>query len=182
MTRAGHDCPLDHAGILGSDIDVMVTAFREIGFVVSDPQELMGRDPGGEPIGLGQWSAHVLFVDSYIELTAVPERSPQHHLARYFELGDGPRLILFATGDAKAEQSRLAGARTHDVPLRPHEVQRASRTDARTGEEARFSWFGLDADAFPEALVAFVEHRTPELVFRAPRGGHPNAARRVSKE
>ena len=168
---------LDHAGILGADIDSMVESFRDAGFVVTDPQELMGQNLEGRAVGLGQWSSHVLFADSYIELTAVPGRPEHHHLARYFELGDGPRLILFATPSAIETHSRIQRASASNELCSPHPIQAASRTDPVSGDEARFSWFGLDADAFPEALVAFVEHKTPELVFKPPVEGHPNGTR-----
>ena len=72
--------PLDHIGILGSDITEMVNAYRSLGFHVTEPERL-NAGAGGD-FGR-QYSAHVMFENTYIELTAVEDCQSEHHLAPY---------------------------------------------------------------------------------------------------
>ena len=44
------------------------------------------------------------------------------------------------------------------------------------GAVARFKWLALPPESFPEALCGYVQHLTPELVFRQEMNAHPNGA------
>ena len=67
---------VDHIGILGADIDALVDEFRGLGFSIVGPAELTAIDADGTQRGLGQHSAHIMFADTYIELTSVVEPLP----------------------------------------------------------------------------------------------------------
>ena len=156
---------VDHAGIVGHDVEAMRTAFQDAGFDVSPAAILRDRDGNS----LGQTSAHILFADSYIELSA-PLPGETSHLTPL--VGDTMRLAILAlrSDDLATDHARyLAQGLTGGPP------RRAARPvgDAT----AHFAWFALENLCVPDVLVAIVEHLTPELVF-APAGfRHPNGAR-----
>lgn len=164
---------IDHVGLLGPGIAELVDEFSRLGFSVIGPTELTSIDEEGNRVGLGQYSAHVMFESDYIELTAVERPTPNHHLAHFLHPPWGLRLLLPACDDITA---------AHDActknELCPSPIQEAARTlDYRPGEEARFRWFGLPGDAWPDVLLAYVSHLTPELVFDADVAAHENGAR-----
>lgn len=163
---------LDHIGILGPDIHALVDEFRGLGFAIVGPKELTAIDSDGRRRGLGQHSAHIMFADTYIELTAVTDPAPEHHLSRYLDTPAGVRLLIL--GCERIDDCRQAYV---EQGLRPGPVQRATRRiDYGVPGEARFSWFGLPAGDWPEALIACVAHETRELVFQEAVTRHANGA------
>ncbi|MXW19752.1 MAG: hypothetical protein F4Z95_03005, partial [Gammaproteobacteria bacterium] len=64
MSRIALD--IDHVGLVGPDIHGTVVAFRELGFRVTDPVELMGTGPDGKEKSLDQQSAHFIFGSTYV--------------------------------------------------------------------------------------------------------------------
>ena len=162
---------VDHVGILGPDIDALVSIAETLGFNVYGPVELCGEDREGDVVSLEQQSAHIVFGEDYIELTAVQSKSPTHHLARFLDKPWGQRLLLLATRDIEA-----AAASADKAGLDPGPLQRASReVDYGAGGIAEFRWCALPPEVWPEALICYVEHRTPELVF-GNAAEHPNGA------
>jgi hypothetical protein len=158
---------LDHLGILGADIHAMVAGFRALGFHVVGPAPL---DPGTGADVQAQQSAHVMFADSYIELTAAPDCPPEHHLAPFIGLAPGIRLLVLACTDAEAERLRVQAA-----GLRPTAVHQASRQLAYGGgATAQFRWFGLERECLPGVLTGWVQHLTRAEVFDAAVMDHPN--------
>ena len=158
---------VDHIGILGPDIESLLIACRNLGFDVHDPAELAGAD--GET--LDQRSAHILFADSYIEITSVYSDSESHHLAAFLDPPWGIRLLLLRSTDI--ERSAEVVASTGMVPGPRQDASR--EIDYGDGGTARFRWFALPVEACRDALICYVEHRTPERVFGY-AGVHPNGA------
>lgn len=169
---------LDHVGVVGRDLGPLMRDFERLGFRLTEPRALMGRDPqSGELRKLGQSSCHAVFAQGYLELSAVETDDPGHHLAAW--LSRGPGLRILALGDTDLA-SRHAGCR--DAGLHPGRVSLAAR-DIRYGSkhgEARFEWFMLDAEHSPEGLVCFVHNLTPQLVFQPEVQQHPNGALALS--
>ncbi len=167
--------PIDHIGIVVHDLAAEVAAWRAAGFLVSDPVPLMGAGPAGEPVPLGQSSAHVVFHNGYVELSS-PVPGSGNHLEPYLARGEGVRILVLAAGDAEAARQKLAST----WPCMP-EVRRASRPIMVGGERgtARFRWFPLPEDLVPGALSAVVEHETRELVLHPRFVAHPNGWSRI---
>ena len=113
---------VDHVGVLGPSIRALAAAWERLGFRVVGPEELMGVGDDGEPRGMGQFSAHVMFPDDYIELTAVEKPAPEHHLAQFRDAAAGLRLLILGTNDIDARHAACASA-----GLAPAPVQRAAR-------------------------------------------------------
>lgn len=169
--------PVDHVGILGDAIAPLKRDWEALGFRVAGPEELIGIGEDGESRGLGQFSAHVMFAEDYIELTAVERPSPGHHLARFLDSGGGLRLVILAADDI---ESRRATLETRG--LAPGPVSEAARDiHYGAGGTARFRWFPVAAEACPEVLMACVRHETPEIVFQQEVARHPNTATGITR-
>lgn len=169
--------PVDHVGILGDAIAPLKRDWEALGFRVAGPEELIGIGDDGEPGGLGQFSAHVMFAKGYIELTAVERPSPDHHLARFLDSGGGLRLVILAADDIEARRATLEAR-----GLAPGPVSEAARDiHYGAGGTARFRWFPVAADACPEVLMACVRHETPGLVFQPAVAEHPNTATGITR-
>lgn len=168
--------PIDHIGIVVHDLAAEVAAWRAAGFLVSDPVPLMGAGAAGEPVPIGQSSAHVVFHNGYVELSS-PVPGSGNHLEPYLAHGEGVRILVLAAGDAEAARQKLASAWPH-MP----EVRRASRSIIVGDEQgtARFRWFPLPEDIVPGALSAVVEHETRELVLDPRFVEHPNGWSRIA--
>jgi len=160
--------PLDHVGILGSDITEMVNAYRSLGFHVTEPERL-NAGAGGD-FGR-QYSAHVMFENTYIELTAVEDCQSEHHLAPYMRLPGGVRILILQSDCAEKERERIQSTGLSVSPL--FAAERPLTYGDRT--MARFCWFALEPQPLDQLLIGWVEHLTREAVFRSD-GSHGNTA------
>lgn len=163
---------IDHLGVVGRDIAAMASAYRRLGFAPTDPVPLMGEQ-NGEPVPLGQDSAHLIFADSYVELSGVTSTDPNHHLAPWLARRHGLHILALGSADAGASHAALADAGL-DMPA----VQSAGRHvdyGSKHGN-AKFRWFMVPESLGAEGFLCMVEQVTPELVFQPPDGGHPNGA------
>lgn len=168
---------IDHVGLLAPLIAPLVEEFRSLGFSVVGPAELTAVDASGNNVGLGQYSAHVMFGDDYIELTAVEAPFPGHHLQQFLDKPWGLRLMLIACEDIEQAHTNCRVNK-----LTAGDVQTAGRSiDYQDGAEARFKWFGLAADEWPDVLVAFVQHLSKELVFDQRVARHENGASAITR-
>lgn len=159
--------PVDHVGILARSIEDLTTAYQKLGFNIIGPAPLVAVDKEGESKSLGQSSAHIMFADTYIELTTVTDPAPpHHHLYRFLSGPFGLRLIILRTDDIDQITEMSATS-----------VQKASR-EILYGEPgtAYFRWLSLPDEIYEEALVGFVEHQTPDKVFQSCVAKHTNTA------
>lgn len=166
---------LDHLGLVSRQLEPLLSGAVGLGFQPTRPEELMAAGPTG-PVPLEQSSAHLVFGNTYVELTAVRSHSPAHHLAPWLARREGLLILAFGTEDL-AEARR----RSLEAGYSPGPVAGASRrvTYGLRAGEARFEWFMLDSESTPEALVCFVRHLTPEVVFQSEVQQHPNGARDI---
>lgn len=170
MSRIALD--IDHVGLVGPNIHGTVAAFRELGFRVTDPVELMSTGPDGREKSLDQQSAHFIFGSTYVEISEVTRPGPDHHLGAW--LGDDPaiRILILRAADIDAVRKHALAAGQDPTP-----VGEASRAlHYADGATARFKWLALPPESFPEALCGYVQHLTPELVFWPAMNDHPNGA------
>ncbi len=167
---------IDHLGVVGRDIAAMVAAYTRLGFTPTEPVPLMGI-VDGKAVPLGQDSAHLIFADSYVELSGVTTTDPSHHLAPFLKRRDGLHILAFGSRDADVAHNALS-QQGLEVPS----VQGASRhvTYGTRHGDAKFKWFKAPDSLGDEGFVCLVEQVTPELVFQPPAEGHPNGALSVS--
>jgi hypothetical protein len=125
-------------------------------------------------VDVGQRSVHVMFADSYLELTAVSPGALPEHLRPYLDRSGLIILALRVDHAATAHQRLLA------TPLTLTAACRSERPVAYAAPAAQgmaaFCWFMCAATEFPEMLVCFVEHLTPDLVFQPAVCQHDNGA------
>lgn len=162
---------IDHIGLALRDIEAEVAAWRGLGFIVSDPAQLFSTVQG-EMRPLGQISAHVVFANAYVELSA-PVPGAGNHLEPFLAAaGEGVRILVHATDDIRAAHRAIGDA--------PEPRLSARRVILPGGaQEARFLWFPLPVPSLPDALCAVVEHLTPGIVFHPSLWAHPNGFRSV---
>lgn len=169
---------LDHIGIVGADLTAMETAYARLGFTVAPRCELVALAPDGSATPLGQVNSHLLFGQTYVELTAVEGDLETHHLrdaiARYF----GFHIVVLTTDDAEAARGRIiaSGIAAPPTALAGREV----RYPGGHGM-AGFRWFRVPDADLPDAFVCYVEQLTPDLVFDASLNDHPNGARELQE-
>ena len=158
---------IDHVGIVVSRCEPVVALLRNHGFQVSDPQPLLGPDGP-----LGQTSAHCVFANGYIEISA-PGPQGDNHLLPLLAMGEGIRILALRSANATGDHARLLGQRLVAGPVRE-----ASRALALPEGPmiARFQWFPV-TDVLPGVLVAVVQHRDAEMVFAPALRAHPNGAK-----
>ena len=164
---------LDHIGIVGPDLDALEAAFGRLGFRVAPRCELVALDENGGATPMGQVNSHLVFGDSYVELTAVRGDRSAHHLrdaiARYW----GLHIVVLRTADADAQQARLK--RGGSLAPAPALAGRHVSYPGGSGL-ARFRWFRIPEAEFPEAFLCEVEHLDRDLVFDPALNDHPNGA------
>lgn len=168
---------IDHVGLLAPDIDALAAEFRDLGFTIVGPTELASIDDTGHRTGLGQHSAHVMFGNDYIELTAVDMPAPDHHLAHFLRPPWGMRLLLPRCDDIGRVHSRCEASELNPSPI----YTAARKLDYNRGAEARFNWFAFPTTEWPDVLLAYVQHLTPELVFDPRVCQHENGARGLTR-
>lgn len=167
---------IDHVGLVGRDIAAMTAAYRRLGFTVTDPAALTQPGPDGDPVPLGQVSAHIIFPDTYIELTAVLQPGQGNHLDRWIAKREGLHILALRSADAAASWDALAA---HGLVMPP---LRAASRDVKAGGArgiADFKWFQIPESIASEGFACVVEHQTPELVFIPAMTAHANGALRV---
>ena len=167
---------IDHLGVVGRDIGVLVETYTKLGFTPTEPVPLMGL-VDGKPVPLGQDSAHLIFADSYVELSGVTSTDPNHHLAPWLKRRHGLHILAFGSSDADTAHAVLSQQGLEVPP-----VQGASRhvTYGTRHGDASFKWFKAPDSLGDEGFVCLVEQVTPELVFQPPSAGHPNGALSVT--
>lgn len=164
---------IDHIGLVGRDIHKMVATFRGLGFTVTEPSALTQPDPDGNPVPLGQLSAHVIFPDTYLELTAVEHPGQGNHLDTWLAKHEGLHILAFRAADAQASWEDFE---KFGVVMPP--IRHASRSVNAGGVRgiADFRWFQIPESIAAEGFACVVEHKTPELVFIPAMTGHANGA------
>ncbi|WNR46803.1 VOC family protein [Paenibacillus roseipurpureus] len=157
--------PIDHIGIVGSNLESMINAFAKLGFHTTGVTSLDLGDTNDQP---ASQNAHFVFNFGYMELIA---SKGTDHLADYVQKYEGMHILAMASGQAQAsfEIFKRNG-------LDPGKVFLSTRYAAhgeRTGTAA-FEWFGFNEQTFPEGLVCVVQHHTPELIYQPKRIVQPN--------
>jgi hypothetical protein len=164
---------IDHIGLVGRAIEPMVAAYRKLGFTVTNPVPLMQPNPDGDPVPLGQVSAHVMFPDTYMELTAVLDPGQGNHLDPWLARHQGLHILAFRSMDAERTWHELERYGVVMPPLRA--ASRDVNVAGRRGT-ADFKWFQIPDSIVSEGFACVVQHLTPELVFADGLTGHANGA------
>jgi len=133
----------------------------------------MSVNDDGTTTPLGQSNCHMIFNDTYVELTSVHGNLENHHLrdaiARYY----GFHIVVLRTPDAHTSQAGLASQSMAVAPV----VTAAREVNYPNNKgTAGFDWFRVPESDLPEAFVCYMEHKTKELCFDSALANHANGA------
>ena len=149
---------LDHLAHFVPDLDAATCVWEELGFRVTP---LSHHQVSGKPAGTS--NRCVMLGDGYLEILAPTHDTPNAQRVRdRMKRFVGVHLACFGTPHAAAEQERLAA---HG--FEPEPVVNLERT-IETGAKVRFSVVYVPPEKMPEGRVQYVEHQTPNEVWREP--------------
>ena len=152
---------LDHVGWWVDDLVSVRAEFERLGFNVTQPASLLTGSGRAAPQDEGQRSSHVMFRNTYLELTTVAGNAIPAHLMQY-RGGSGLKIIALGCVDADALHDELASA-GWDLVAPARSERRLDYGDR--DEPVRFRWFMATPTQFPEVLVCVVEHLDRERLF-----------------
>jgi hypothetical protein len=155
---------LDHVSHFVPDLAAAARALEALGFAVTPPSAQQTQDG---PAGTS--NVCVMLEHGYLEFLAPTADTPNaRRLRASMQRYPGVHLACFGTPDAGGEQVRL---QAHG--FEPQPLVHLNRKVA-TGEIARFSVVRPSIKAMPEGRIQFVQHHTPEALWRPQHLGHTN--------
>lgn len=155
---------LDHVSHFVPELRAAARALEALGFTVT-PESAQQTQDG--PAGTS--NVCVMLEHGYLEFLAPTSDTPNaQRLRATMQRYPGVHLCCFGTPDAEGEQVRL---QTHGFEPQPlvHLTRKVS-----TGEVARFSVVRPSINAMPEGRIQFVQHHTPDAIWRPQYLGHTN--------
>jgi hypothetical protein len=165
----GQSIFLDHHGHFVPDMDAASDALERLGFILTPyTMHTMTTAPGEEPKPSGTANRCIMLRESYLEVLCAVGDAPLAQqlnaaLARY----TGMHLMAFSTPDAEGQHLRLTEAGFDMQPL-------VHLTREVEGGTLRFSVIRLQPGQMPEGRIQFLNHRTPDLLWREELMNHPN--------
>ena len=155
---------LDHVSHFVPHLGAAARALEALGFVVTPPSAQQTQDG---PAGTS--NVCVMLEHGYLEFLAPTMDTPNaQRLRATMRRYPGVHLACFGTPDAEGEHLRL---KTHGFEPQPL-VQLTRKVS--TAEMARFSVARPSINSMPEGRIQFVEHHTPEAIWRPEYLGHTN--------
>lgn len=161
---------VDHVSHFVPQLGAAARALEALGFAVT-PESAQQTQDG--PAGTS--NVCVMLEHGYLEFLAPTLDTPnaarlRATMGRY----RGVHLCCFGTPDAEGEHRRLADHGFRPQPL----VQLSRKLDS--GKEAKFQVVRAAPDAMPEGRIQFVQHFTPEAIWRPQFLGHTNNVVRLA--
>ncbi|MGH8766100.1 MAG: VOC family protein [Burkholderiales bacterium] len=166
---------VDHVSHFVPQLGAAARALEALGFAVT-PESAQQTQDG--PAGTS--NICVMLEHGYLEFLAPNESDPgadtpnARRLRATMERYRGVHLCCFGTPDAEGEHRRLK-----DHGFQPQPIVQLSRK-LNTGQEARFSVVRAGAEQMPEGRIQFVQHFTPEAIWRPQYLGHTNNTVRLA--
>ena len=166
---------VDHVSHFVPDLGAAARALEALGFTVT-PESAQRTQEG--PAGTS--NVCVMLEHGYLEFLAPDGSNPDadtpnaQRLRATMQRYPGVHLCCFGTPDAEGEHARL---KTHG--FEPQPLVQLNR-EVATGGTARFSVVRPSATAMPEGRIQFVQHHTPELIWRPQYLGHINNVVRLA--
>jgi hypothetical protein len=155
---------LDHVAHFVPDPGAAARALEALGFAVTPPSAQQTQDG---PAGTS--NVCVMLEHGYLEFLAPTADTPNaQRLRAAMQRYQGVHLCCFGTPDAEGEHSRL---KTHG--FEPQPLVQLSR-EVEAGLKARFKVVRAAPEMMPEGRVQFVQHLTPEALWRPQYLSHTN--------
>jgi hypothetical protein len=160
---------LDHSGHFVPDMDAASTALEQMGFLMTPyTMHTMTTAPGEEPRPSGTANRCIMLREGYLEiLCAVGDAPLAQQLNAATARYTGLHLLAFSCADARTEHARLTEAGFVMQPL-------VNLTRSVDGGTLRFSVVRLEPGQMAEGRTQFLQHDTPDLLWREELMNHPN--------
>lgn len=154
---------LDHLAHFVPDLGAAARALTALGFAVTPESAHRNQDgPAGSS------NVCVMLERGYLEILAPTADTPNgRNIRAFMQRYSGIHLCCFGTPDAEGEQRRLEA---HGFAP-PEMVQLSRHTE---GMLAKFSVVRAGAEKMPEGRVQYVQHFTPEAIWRPQHLRHAN--------
>jgi hypothetical protein len=161
---------LDHVSHFVPELGAAAQALEALGFAVTPPSAQQTQDG---PAGAS--NVCVMLEQGYLEFLAPTAATPNAlRLRTSMQRYRGVHLACFGTPDAEGEHRRLA-----DHGFEPLPVVELKRP-VNGGDVARFSVVRPSMNKMPEGRIQFVQHLTPDALWRPQYLGHANNAVRLA--
>ena len=163
---------LDHVALVTAELAATRDDYEKLGFTLTRESSHKGRiTPDGPVVQWGSGNHCAMFRHGYFEILGLTDPNRYHEpfrvaLSRF----RGVSMIAIGCDDARAFYESSPHGR-----VAPVEVER----DVPFGEgsrEALFRIVRLEAGAFPEAELLFIEQATRDVLWQPPLLEHPNGA------
>ena len=155
---------LDHVAHFVPDLGAATRALEALGFIVTPPSAQQTQDG---PAGTS--NVCVMLEDGYLEFLAPTMDTPNaQRLRASMQRYRGVHLACFGTPDAEGEHLRL---KSHE--FEPQPVVQLSR-EVQSGIKAQFKVVRTAPERMPEGRIQFVQHLTPQAVWRPQYLDHTN--------
>jgi hypothetical protein len=165
----GDEIFLDHHGHFVPDMDAASNALEQLGFQLTPyTAHTMRTSPDEEPKPSGTGNRCIMLRESYIEvLCAVGDAPMAQQLREAVGRYTGIHLMAFTTPDAETHHARLGAAGFDMQPL-------VHLTRQVEGGTLRFSVVRMIHGQMAEGRIQFLQHNTPDLLWREELMHHPN--------
>lgn len=155
---------VDHISHFVPDLGAASRALEALGFTVTPVSAQQTQDG---PAGTS--NVCVMLEHGYLEFLAPTADTPNaQRLRTSMQRYPGAHLVCFGTPDAEGEHARL---KRHG--FEPQPLVRLSR-EVQSGEKAQFKVVRAAPGKMPEGRIQFVQHQTPEVIWRPEYLGHAN--------
>ena len=155
---------LDHVSHFVPRLDAAAGALEALGFAVT-PESAQQTQDG--PAGTS--NVCVMLEHGYLEFLASTSDTPNaQRLRTTMQRYPGVHLACFGTPDAEGEHRRLA-----DHGFAPLPVVHLKR-EVEKSQTAQFKVVRTAPEKMPEGRIQFVQHFTPEVIWRPQYLGHTN--------
>ena len=155
---------VDHVSHFVPDLGAAARALEALGFAVT-PASAQQTQEG--PAGTS--NVCVMLEHGYLEFLAPTHDTPNaQRLRTSMRRYPGVHLCCFGTPDAEGEHRRLG-----DHGFSPLPIVNLQRETAEQ-QTARFQVVRCAPEKMPEGRIQFVQHRTPEAIWRPQYLGHTN--------
>ncbi len=160
---------VDHVSHFVPELGAAARALEALGFAVT-PESAQQTQDG--PTGTS--NVCVMLEQGYLEFLAVKAGTPTadtpnaQRLRATMQRYPGVHLCCFGTPDAEGEQLRL---QSHG--FEPQPLVQLSR-EVQPGVTAKFKVVRAAPEKMPEGRIQFVQHHTPEAIWRPQFLGHTN--------
>ncbi|MFT6580836.1 MAG: hypothetical protein ACJAU6_001266 [Alphaproteobacteria bacterium] len=160
---------LDHSGHFVPDMDAASLALERMGFIMTPyTMHTMTTAPGEEPRPSGTANRCIMLREGYLEvLCAVGDAPLAQQLNAATARYTGLHLLAFSCADARTEHARLTEVGFNMQPL-------VNLTRSVDGGTLRFSVVRLEPGQMAEGRTQFLQHDTPDLLWREDLMNHPN--------